>query len=336
MIFVQRMLLVAATIAAVVVLAPAAVDSVTPLSVAEGTVITVTGSGFGTSPAAFLVNDPDRIALKRLAKPKPTDASFQAVVKKARAGVYSIEVTPKGAAAPFVLPGITYEIPQIAQITPNSGAAGSLVTVSGAYFGKSKGSVVIACAAAKVKKWDGVAGTVTFVLPVGVPLGQRDVAVVSAAGDASLAAGPNFEVTASGGTGQAIAGNFGYDCFNADQKGNYGSDATTGPDRVLTVTALRRAGGIQRYLFMQVTVPATTNFPATVDGTVHYIVSRTKTQEVLANYQSTAGTASITISSVAGGFVNGSFSGTITPLAGPPAFGAVADCIGQFQAKIQP
>jgi len=105
---------------------------------AVGTQFTITGTGFGAVPGKVLfwpenpVTKPPRIAVVSW-----TNTSIVAVVGACSATMdCDVQVLPKGAITPITADnGFEVRRPNMDSISPVTGGAGALITISGEYFG---------------------------------------------------------------------------------------------------------------------------------------------------------------------------------------------------------
>jgi hypothetical protein len=158
-----------------------AVGGVTPSSVAVGTTLDVTGSGFGgggvkfKAPAAWLTVDPSprKIPLK-IDATTASDSEFHATLGALPNGVHgaaTLHVLPKGKGAKEIEAPVTIELPQIASLSAPTGKGGDTVTLTGRYFGSKKRKVRFVATiggksvkkTASVKSWSD--GSITVVVP---------------------------------------------------------------------------------------------------------------------------------------------------------------------------
>ncbi len=138
-----------------------------------GTVFTIMDSGFGAKKGKVLIGG----AATKVAN--WTDTAITAVITKAPPpGVYDLVVTlkePKGA-APIIMPDpFTIMAPDRASVVPDSGVAGTAVTISGNFFSSKKGKVYLGDQSCKVSSWS--MDTITFVVPKKLAPGLYDVTV---------------------------------------------------------------------------------------------------------------------------------------------------------------
>ncbi|MBZ5494423.1 MAG: IPT/TIG domain-containing protein [Acidobacteriia bacterium] len=89
----------------------------------------------------------------------------------------------------FHVPLFSQTVPHIAQLSPVSGPAGTLVTISGSNFGgaQSSGTVSIGGISASIGNWSDT--QITAAVPDGVTIGNASVTVTSGSGSTSNAAG---------------------------------------------------------------------------------------------------------------------------------------------------
>jgi IPT/TIG domain. len=89
----------------------------------------------------------------------------------------------------FHIPLFSQTVPQIAQLSPVSGPAGTLVTISGSNFGGAQGSgtVSIGGISASIGNWTDT--QISAAVPDGVTIGNISVTVTNGSGGTSNAAG---------------------------------------------------------------------------------------------------------------------------------------------------
>ena len=147
-----------------------------------GTVITISGSGYGTVKGKVLIGN---VAPKIL---EWNDSSVRCqLLKSPSPGIYDVTIQPKGA-SPIVLSGsFTVESPEIDSVDPTSGSAGDTVIVSGAFFGTKKGKVTLEGKTCKVVSWTMAPTTgeseIRFVVPKGLSLGTHELKVTNGVGE---------------------------------------------------------------------------------------------------------------------------------------------------------
>lgn len=120
------------------------ITSISPTSGGVGTQITVTGTGFGTTSGTANVNwTPAQVQSWSDTQVVIVVAAGTTTggVRLNNGGVYSNSVT-------FTMPN-----PQIASITPTSGAVGTQITVTGTGFGASPGTANVNWTSAQVQSW---------------------------------------------------------------------------------------------------------------------------------------------------------------------------------------
>lgn len=138
-----------------------AIETVSPDEGTLGTVLTVTGDGFGDKkPKAFL-RDPvsgKKYALKITAN---ADGELTAEIKKAVAGALDLVVIPKG--SDEIVAAAAFEVltPQVLMLLDGPGgdvvtqaAGGDTFVAVGNHFGPKKGRVRVGGKAAKVVSWE--------------------------------------------------------------------------------------------------------------------------------------------------------------------------------------
>src|SRR5215831_15566203 len=121
------------------------INSLSPTSGTTGTLVTITGTGFGSSQGSSTVKFNGTIAT--VTSGNWTDTSIKVNVPSgATTGNVVVTVlTPSN--------GVNFTIVKITSLSPTSGNTGTLVTITGSGFGSSQGSSTV--------KFNGVAATVS-------------------------------------------------------------------------------------------------------------------------------------------------------------------------------
>jgi RHS repeat-associated protein len=192
------------------------ITSLSATSGAPGTLITISGSGFGLTQGASVVTFNGMTAT-------PTSWSATSIVVPAPSGATTgnVVVTVSGVASNGISFTITSAGPSITSLNPTSGAVGTSVTITGTNFGSSQGTSTV--------KFNGTAGTPTswsatsIVVPVpsGATTGNVVVTVSGVASNGvnfTLGLGPNvfYYIEDSLGTSRVITTNAGVVCYDAD------------------------------------------------------------------------------------------------------------------------
>jgi hypothetical protein len=170
---------------------------------AEGTVgteITIWGEVFGTKKGKALLGE---VALKVL---EWRSSSIRAILTKAvPAANYPIKVQPVDKGVPPIIEAGAFTVrdPEIDTIDPGRGGKGTVVTLTGKFFGTKKGKVYLekggVAKSCKVSIWEvkNLAtgeSEVQFLVPKGLSPGKYNVWVENKVGSGILTEG--FEVTA--------------------------------------------------------------------------------------------------------------------------------------------
>src|SRR6202007_3310366 len=121
-----------------VTVAGPSVTSVNPTSGAVGTPVTITGANFGATQGTSTVKF-NGIA----ATPTSWSATSIGVPVPAGATTGNVAVTVGGAASNGVSFTVTVPAPSITSLTPNTGAVGTAVTISGSNFGATQGTSTV-------------------------------------------------------------------------------------------------------------------------------------------------------------------------------------------------
>lgn len=185
----------AAILAAGVVAASAEVSRPTPFLLSTGTHVSVTGSGFGSSPSVFFRNPATgrRFRAAVSPSPAPTDTAFELVAPPIRAGSYVLEVHPDSVAPPFEYDSVAVVLPAVVALEPNFGPPGTQVSAVGTKFGTKPGRVWVGHKRATVLDWSDE--RVTFTVPR-TRAGLASVRIVNAAGSTGVKPG-DFAVGSS-------------------------------------------------------------------------------------------------------------------------------------------
>jgi hypothetical protein len=163
---------------------------VSPAEGAAGTELTITGSGFGTKKPKVYVGS------TALAVTASSNTSIRAKLSKAAsAGDYAVKVQPsvKGASAITESAAFAIRKPAPVAVSPASVKAGDTLTISGRFFGITKGKVTIASGkplSCAVTSWprteNGGDETIKCKVPKGLSAGAATVTVTSGAGSTAL------------------------------------------------------------------------------------------------------------------------------------------------------
>jgi hypothetical protein len=167
-----------------------------PVAASVGSVLTITGSGFGTAkPKVFLTDEASKKYTLKVTE--FDDTHIVAQIKKAVAGDLTLNVQLKGVTDPLTA-AVQVEEPQIDElldadmITPiTSAEVNTEFVISGSFFGTKKGKVKIGGKAAKVLEW--ADDMVHVVMPKTVANGQWPIAL-----DNKIAVNDGTSVTTTG------------------------------------------------------------------------------------------------------------------------------------------
>jgi hypothetical protein len=164
---------------------------VSPTQGAAGVELTIAGSGFGTKKPKVYVGS------TALAVSAASDTSIRAKLSKAAsAGDYAVKVQPsvKGASAITESAAFTIRRPEPLAVSPAAVAAGETLTITGRFFGITKGKVTISAGkslSCAVTSWPrsetGGDETIKCRVPKGLTPGPATVTVASGAGSTALA-----------------------------------------------------------------------------------------------------------------------------------------------------
>ena len=251
------------------------VGSLSPNSGAVGAAVTITGTNFGTTQGSSTVTFNGTAAAAT-----SWSSTSVAVTVPAGATTGNVVVTVGGRASNGVSFTVTASVPTISAVSPNSGAVGAAVTITGTNFGTTQGSSTVTFngTAAAATNWSSTSVAVT--VPAGATTGN---VVVTVGGRASN--GVSFTVTAS---------------------------------QNITVSVFPKRGGITVQQTLSVT--ATTNDSQgvtwTATGGSFFPLKSLTGASVTYTPPSTAGTYTITATSVTNIAVNASVTVGVTDLSG--------------------
>ncbi len=145
-----------------------------------GTVLTISGSGFGTKNGKVAVGG---ASLKIL---DWTEDSIQCALSKAlQPDTYDVIIRPqtKGATPITFRNGFAVKAPEIDSVEPTSGSVGGQITINGFFFGTKKGKVTLGKKTCKVLSWemDETTGDseIRFFVPKGLTPGVNELIVVT-------------------------------------------------------------------------------------------------------------------------------------------------------------
>ncbi|MCG3133414.1 MAG: hypothetical protein HMLKMBBP_00571 [Planctomycetes bacterium] len=187
--------------------AAAAIDQVGPGEGTVGTVLTITGSGFGTKKPKVSLSDfesPGFLPLKVLSF-SDTEITAQVVPGRgktaARGGLFAVLVSNKDAPEDFISEDtFRISVPLLDETSPATLAPRGTLTVTGSLFGTKKGKVLIGGKKAKVTQW-----TDTEILATAhkkTPAGTQDVTVENMIGQATFGDAVEVEEGDGGGGGK--------------------------------------------------------------------------------------------------------------------------------------
>ncbi len=153
---------------------------VNPYEGTIGTVLTISGSGFGTRKGKVVVGG---APLKIL---DWTVDSIQGQLTRALSpNTYYVTIRPQAkGSTPISIPnGFTVKAPEIDSIEPASGPVGGQITINGFFFGTKKGKVTLSGKSCKVLSWemDETTGDseIRFFVPKGLTPGVNELKVVT-------------------------------------------------------------------------------------------------------------------------------------------------------------
>jgi len=151
---------------------------------ATGTAIVITGSGFGTKKGTVKIGT----GLCRVSQWSDTSVACT-LVKPLRAATYSVTIkAPKNAPIVFAQ-AFRVVPPDVTEVTPASGSAGTTVTIHGSYFGSQRGTVTLGGKACPIRSWTmnpaTGASTASFVVPKSVKAGSQSLILKTKAKDAT-------------------------------------------------------------------------------------------------------------------------------------------------------
>ena len=150
-----------------------------------GSLIDITGSGFGSKKSKALVCG---LPLKVLQW--GSDLIQGTLTKVLPVGFCDVSILPKepkGAGWLTEEEAFSVEAPSIETVTPNAGAVGSSVKIAGLFFGTKKGKVLLGGRSCKVLKWsmDPKTGEseIEILIPKGVVSGHNELKVLGKVGE---------------------------------------------------------------------------------------------------------------------------------------------------------
>jgi RHS repeat-associated protein len=160
--------------------APPSITSLTPTSGAVGTSVTITGTNFGTSQGTSAVTFNGTSAT-------PTSWSATSIVVPVPSGATTGNVVVKvgGQASSSVVFTVPVS-PNIANVSPTSGGAGTAVTITGTNFGAGQGTSVVTFNGMVAKPTSWGATSITTPVPTGATTGNVVVTVSGAASNGVL------------------------------------------------------------------------------------------------------------------------------------------------------
>ncbi len=158
------------------------------LSPEEGTIttqITVAGSDFGIKKGKLLIGN----TATKIITWTPSSITCE-VTKPLLPDLYSVTLTlkePKGVAPITISGAFTMMAPDIGTVSPDTGAEGTPITISGSYFGSKKGKVYLGEKKCKVSSWS--MNTITFFVPKKMPSDSYNITVTNKIGSDILTNG---------------------------------------------------------------------------------------------------------------------------------------------------
>jgi len=237
---------------AFVTVASAEVTSVEPARGTLGTEVTIRGNGFSPSgkPAkAKLLLDGGKAPGTKLKVTSSAASAVGAFVKKAKAGLYDVSVTPKGG-APMTLAD-AFEVCLVEDVvaSPQAATPGETVTMTAACMPDKPGRIRIGGKKAKRLSWDVAAGTIAIEVP-NLEDGIYDIEITTKVGvtlvPAGLQVGGEIPVE-----DQIIQATIGGQPFEATLPGIVVVANTLGPIPVFSIQAGSNVEGDQRSLLIQ-------------------------------------------------------------------------------------
>ncbi len=161
------------------------VNSFTPTQAVAGTVVTVNGTGFGSTRGVSYVNFG---GVKATSYPSWSNTQVKVKVPSGASGAASLVlVTSGGGSVPA-----TFKVkPNITKLTPTSGAPGTVVTINGTCFGKTRGTSCVKFGSKKATAYVSWSNTVIKVKVPSMAAGSVQVKVTTPGG---TSAGKSFTV----------------------------------------------------------------------------------------------------------------------------------------------
>jgi len=160
------------------------IASAAPMQLSQGASILVLGTGFSLRPRAWLSVGDRKIALRvqKGANGGRLTGVLASIPRNVN-GPCSLNVLPRGSKTPYVLDGLSIELPNIVDATPDSPQTGAPATVHGVFFGTKKGRVILGGRRCRVRAWHDT--SISVIVPKRIAPGETvDVEVDNVVGAA--------------------------------------------------------------------------------------------------------------------------------------------------------
>jgi len=130
------------------------IASASPMQLSVGASIVVTGTGFTTKPRAWLDVNGRRVPLKvaRGAAVWRFTARLNSIPRNVN-GACALNVLARGAKTPYVLEGMSIELPNIVAVAPPAADSDKQATIVGAFFGTRRGRVRLEGRSCRIRAW---------------------------------------------------------------------------------------------------------------------------------------------------------------------------------------
>ncbi len=158
----------------------AVLDQVSPLQAAQGTILTLTGTGFGSLKPKVRLLPVAGGKSRKLKLLSWSDTVVTARIRKAKLGFFVVQIRPRGKGAVPVQGADPVELmpPSMLAVAESCVQPGDEVTLSGNFLGSKTGKLRVAGRKAKVLSWSGEAPEqIVFRVPPKKVQGTVDVEV---------------------------------------------------------------------------------------------------------------------------------------------------------------
>ena len=168
-------------------------DTVTPGDGTLGTAVTLTGSGFGTKPPKVWLSQDGTNKTWKLKVLSTTDTEVVAEVRKVAAGLFDVNLRPKGKGQPTYAVADAMEIfgPSFDPLPAGSLLPAEEVVLGGEYFGNKTPKIRFGGKKSKVLAFDN--SSVTFRVPKKLPDGLYSIEISNKVGSENVPFGLEIE-----------------------------------------------------------------------------------------------------------------------------------------------